>query len=126
MLGAEPRDCVLPPMTAYGLAAPAGASEMGVPETVIRPPGVSVWPATTNRKAELAVYVEPPKVSTAGAEAGAGVMRAWVLPSTTAALAPDGRDIAVPATLIEPPCVNVCPAVTNSEDQLRSRIGRVC
>ncbi len=54
MANAEPRDWVLLPMTANAGAVPA-ASEMGVPERVMAPPGVSVWPAMTNWEAAFAV-----------------------------------------------------------------------
>lgn len=54
-------------MMAKLLDNPEEARDIGIPETVICCPGFKVWPATTNCEAELAVYVEPSKVSSAGA-----------------------------------------------------------
>ena len=56
------RTSVLLPMTTS--VAP-GASEMGVPDTVMIPPGVRVCPSTVNPPDESAVYVCPLNVITA-------------------------------------------------------------
>ena len=63
------RSWVLVPMTAK-LAD--GARDIVVLDTAIRPPGVRVWPATTNSDAELAVYVDPATESTGGDGEGSG------------------------------------------------------
>ena len=104
------RSWVLVPITA---ALAAGARDSGVLDTIIALPGARVWPATTNCEAASAVYVEPPKVSTAGFGLGAGVASTWVLPPTTAMLADGCSDIGVLATVICPPAVNVWPATMN-------------
>lgn len=59
---AVPNTSVLVPITTS--VAP-GASEMGVPETVIILPGFNVCLSITNSEAVFAVYVLPPKVITA-------------------------------------------------------------
>ena len=81
--------------------APA-ASEIGVPETVITPPGVKVWLPMTKAEAALAVNVCPPKVITA-----AFVMPAVecprtcvLLPTTTIPLPEAASEIGVPDTVI--------------------------
>ena len=63
------RSWVLPPTTA---TFAEGCSDTSVLATFICPPGVNVWPATTNSDAELAVYVDPATESTGGDE-GAGL-----------------------------------------------------
>lgn len=116
VIAAEPIISVLLPTTTKPLAAPAGASEMGVPETVMIPPGVRVWPSMIKSEEASAVYVWPSKVIT-----GASVMiaealpRDWVLlPMTAKAGAvPAASEIGVPDTVIEPPGVSVCPPMMN-------------
>ena len=44
-----------PSITAYGVAGGEGDSDMRVPETVMMPPGVNVWPAMV-KLPEVAVY----------------------------------------------------------------------
>lgn len=62
---------VLLPMTT---SVAAGASEMGVPDTVITPPGVRVWLSITKAPDASAVYVWPANVITAAVvgDPGAG------------------------------------------------------
>ena len=106
------RSWVLVPMTA---TLADGARDSGVLDTVIWPPGVRVWPATTNCEAVLAVYVEPAKVMTAAFSVADVDASTWVLPATTATSADGCSDIGVLATVICPPGVNVWPAMTNPE-----------
>ena len=49
-----------------------GAMEIGVLDILITPPGVTVWPATTNWEAALAVYDDPSNVKTGVAGTGYG------------------------------------------------------
>ena len=81
------------------LPAVGKAREIGPPDAVITPPGVSVCPSIVNLEAESAVYVCPPTVISGGGGAAAGV----------------GADIGVPDTVIVPPGVRVWPDMTNSD-----------
>ena len=67
------------PMTANGVG-PAAAREMGVPETVIAWPGLSVWPSMTKFEEASAVYGFPAKVRISGF-VGAGVGMRKTLPA---------------------------------------------
>ena len=46
--------------------------EIGVPETSMTPPGATLWPATANWEAALAVNVDSPNVKTGNAGTGFG------------------------------------------------------
>ena len=54
------RSCVLVPMTAW---VPPGAKEIGVPDTIIVPPGLRVCDWTTYRPCALGVMISFPTVS---------------------------------------------------------------
>ena len=109
---------VLLPTTTNPLAAPAGASEIGVPETVITPPGVSVCPLIMKSDEASAVYVWPSNVIT-----GASVVMAdaeprdWVLLPMTAnaGAVPAASEMGVSEMVMAPPGVSVWPAMTNWE-----------
>ena len=92
-----------------------GARDNVVLDTAIWPPGANVWPAMTNCEAAFAVYAEPANVNMGRLEAGAGVVRIWVLVPITATLADGARDNVVLDTAIWLPGANVWPAMTNCE-----------
>lgn len=71
MIAALKRDWVPLPMRAMVL--PDGR-EMGVPERVMTPPGVRVWPEMMKSDDASAVYDEPWNDNTAGAGVIAGVL----------------------------------------------------
>lgn len=71
MIAAVERDWVLLPMRAM---VPPDGREMGVPETVMTPPGVSVCPSMMKSDDASAVYDEPWNDSTAGAGVIAGAI----------------------------------------------------
>ena len=107
VMTADESVCVLEPTTAS--AAP-GARLIGVPRTVMMPPGVRVWDAMTKSDEASAVYVEPSNVKT-GASAVEGlaeaVPRNWVLEPMTAKLVPWGMEMTVEEAVIVPPGVKV-------------------
>ena len=87
--------------------APAGY-EMGVPETSILPPGVSVCPPMTKSEEASAVNVEPSKVSTAAVLMPLRARSSVLLPITAASLAAASK-ICVPNTVMAAPGERVCP-----------------
>ena len=87
---------------------PSRASEMGVPETVIVPPGVNVRLAIRKSDAAFAVYVEPANVIISGPEVACGAFgRNCVLLPTIANLPSGASEIGVPETVIALPGVNI-------------------
>ena len=94
-----------------------------MPERVICPPGVNVWPSITKPDPEFPVYVEPAMVRTSAAPEFAGLpatpvfvgLRISVLPAITAMVPSGASEIGVPETVISPPSVKVCPAMMNWE-----------
>ena len=86
--------------------------EIGVPDIVITPLGVRVCPAMIKSEAASAVYVDPPKVISlvvpvSFVDANVSVELPII---AIAALGP--REMGVPETVITPPGVRVCPAIT--------------
>lgn len=102
------REEVEPSMTTKDADGPRA---MVVPETVMAPPGASVWPAMTKLEPEFAVICELPMVST-----GAGD-RGWkrigvVAPFTIMLLAAASRDTVLPSTVMARPGARLCPLIT--------------
>ncbi len=90
---------VLVPITT--LVAP-GASEIGVPETVIIPPGVNVCPSITKSDAAFAVKICPSKLITAAfvTPGGAWPRTCVLLPKATRPLPEAASEMGVPETVI--------------------------
>ena len=104
---------MLVPMTAS--AAP-GARLMGVPRTVMMPPGVRVSEAMMKSDEASAVYVTPSQVRTGASSVdGEAVARVWVLVPMTAMSVPVGREMVVPEAVIVPPGARVWPAMKKCE-----------
>ena len=106
------KDCVLDPTMATD---PLGSSAIGVPETVIMPPGESTCPSIANREEESAVNVEPANVKR-GAEGADGTSKDCVLDPRTTMDPPGASTMGVPETVIVPPGVRVCPPISKWED----------
>ena len=81
-----------------------GPKEIGVPDTVITPPGVRVSPAMTKAEELPAVIVESSNERTRSCPTGVAVVIAYrkfcVLLPMTATLASEASEIGVPATVI--------------------------
>ena len=106
-------DSVLVPITT---SLPLPSYDIGVPEAMMTPPGVSVCPSMMKSDDASAVYVEPSNVSTGAAVTMAALPRDCVLLPMTAIAPPDGKEIGVPETVIAAPCANVCPSIMKSDD----------
>lgn len=80
-----------------------------VPETVIVPPGVRVWPPITKLLDDPAIIVDDPIVKAAAevADPPPAAVRGVVCPLTTTAEPDEANEMVVPETVTWPPGVKV-------------------